>query len=202
MTITRFALKHRTTVFVLIFLLIVVGMVSYLTLPREAAPDIRMPIVVVSVPYPGVSPEDMESLITVPLEAELEDLDDLDEMTSTSSEGLSMVVLTFLPDVDDSEAIQQVRDRVSRARPKLPEDILEPIVKQISSSEWPILNISLHGTAGLVRLKRLPPQKASKARGKFKVLVWKYGATQHEPPPKRDRGNGVRPETVKDDGLL
>ena len=148
---TEFALKHRTAVFVLIFLIVVIGMVSYLSLPREAAPDIKMPYVIVAVPYPGAGPEDIESLVTNHLEIELEDLDDVEEMTSSSMEGLSQVVIKFMPDVDTVWATQQVQDRVNRARSKLPPDIEEPVVKQISSSDWPILRISLSGPAGPLR---------------------------------------------------
>jgi len=148
---TEFALKHRTTVFVLIFLIVVIGMVSYLSLPREAAPDIKMPYVIVAVPYPGVGPEDIESLVTNHLETELEDLDDVEEMTSSSMEGLAQVVVKFMPDVDTVWATQQVQDRVNRSRSKLPSDIEEPVVQQISSSDWPILQISLSGPAGPVR---------------------------------------------------
>ena len=155
MLVTDYALRHRTTVFVLIFLIFVVGMVSYLLLPREAAPDVKIPTIMVIVPYPGVSPEDIESLVTTPLEAELEDLRDLDESKSISSEGMALVYLTFLPDVDITEASQRVRDRVNRARTKIPSEIQEPVVQEISSSDWPVLMISISGDAGLVKLKRI-----------------------------------------------
>ena len=145
---TEFALRHRVTVFVLIFLIVVIGMVSYLSLPREAAPDIKMPYVIVAIPYPGVGPEDIESLVTNHVETELEDLDDVEEMTSSSMEGLSQVVVKFMPDVDTVWATQQVQDRVNRSRSKLPQDIEEPVVQQISSSDWPILQISISGPAG------------------------------------------------------
>ncbi|MBM4370951.1 MAG: efflux RND transporter permease subunit, partial [Deltaproteobacteria bacterium] len=151
MLLTNVALRQRTTVFVLVFLIVVVGMVSYLSLPREAAPDIKMPFVIVAVPYPGVGPEDIESLLTNHLETELEDLDDVEEMTSSSMEGVSQVVIKFMPDVDTVWATQQVQDRVNRARAKLPPDTEEPVVKQISSSDWPILRMSLSGPAGPVR---------------------------------------------------
>ena len=152
---TKFALSHRTTVFVLAFLIVIVGMVSYLSLPREAAPDIKFPYIIVSTIYPGVSPEDIENLVTNRLESKFEDLTDLDEMTSTSSEGMSVVVLKFMPDVNSSEALQQVRDRVNRAQTEMPNEIEDPDVREISSSDWPILMVNISGTAGLVRLKRI-----------------------------------------------
>jgi len=155
MIVTDFALSHRTTTFVLAFLIVVIGMVSYLLMPREAAPDIKIPTIMVVVPYPGVSPEDVESLVTNYLEAEFEDLRDLEETQSTSAEGMSLVYVTFLPGTDITDASQRVRDRVNRARPKMPNDIQEPLVKQITSSDWPILMINISGDAGLVRLKRV-----------------------------------------------
>jgi multidrug efflux pump len=155
MVITDFALRHRTTTFVLAFLIVVVGGVSYLNMPREAAPDIKIPTIMVVVPYPGVSPEDVESLVTNQLEAELEDLRDLDEIKSTSAEGMSMLYVTFLPDADITDASQRVRDRVNRALPKIPSDVQEPVVQEISSSDWPILQINLSGEVGLLKLKRL-----------------------------------------------
>ena len=155
MVITDFALRHRTTTFVLAFLIIVIGMVSYLGMPREAAPDIKIPTIMVVVPYPGVSPEDTESLVTSHLEAEFEDLRDLDEIKSISSEGMSLVYVSFLPDTDITEASQRVRDRVNRARPKIPSDVLEPVVREISSSDWPILMVNISGEAGLLKLKSL-----------------------------------------------
>ena len=159
MVVTDFALRHRTTTFVLVFLIVIIGMVSYLMMPREATPDIKIPTVMVIVPYPGVSPEDIESLVTSHLEAELEDLRDLDQITSTSAEGMSGVFVSFMPDTDITDASQRVRDRVNRARPKLPQDVMEPVIKEITSSDWPILMINISGEAtgeqSLIRLKRV-----------------------------------------------
>ena len=155
MWFTKFALEHRTTTLVFAFLLLISGGVAYMTLPREAAPDIKIPIIMVVVPYPGVGPEDVESLITTPLEAELKDVDDLDVLNSTSAEGMSMIQVNFLPDADLSEALTSVRDRVNRVRPELPSDIQEPVINEITSSDWPILMVSISGEAGLVKLKRV-----------------------------------------------
>lgn len=178
---TNFALKHPNTIFVFAFLITIIGMVSYLTLPREAAPDIKIPTIIVMVPYPGVSPEDVESLVTNRLEAKFEDLTDLDEVTSTSSEGMSMVFVTFNPDTDLGEALTQVRDRVNRARSELPSDVLEPVVKEISSSDWPILKITISGNVGLTRLKRLGEELEKEIEAMPGVLeVDLAGGTQRE----------------------
>ena len=79
-------------------------------------------MVLVSTPYIGVSPEDIESLVTVPLERELKGIKDIKSMTSTSYEGTSLITLEFNPDADISEALQKVRERVDAAKVDLPED--------------------------------------------------------------------------------
>jgi len=155
MLLTNFSLKHPITVFVLTILIVIIGAVSYLVMPREAAPDINIATIVVMVPYPGVSPEDVESLVTNRMEAKFEDLKDLDQMTSTSSEGIAAIILQFQPGTDTTESLTQVRDRVSKARADLPQDIMEPVVQEISTSDWPILKVVVAGDAELVRLKRI-----------------------------------------------
>ncbi len=181
MWFTKFALEHRTTTLVFAFLLLIAGGVSYVTLPREAAPDIKIPIILVAVPYPGVGPEDIESLVTTPLEAELKDVDDLDVLNSTSSEGLSMIQVNFLPDADLSEALTSVRDKVNRVRPELPADIQEPSIQEISSSDWPILMVSISGEAGLVKLKRLAEELEQEIEAMEGVLeVDVFGGRERE----------------------
>ncbi|MBM4354057.1 MAG: efflux RND transporter permease subunit, partial [Deltaproteobacteria bacterium] len=181
MWLTRFALEHRTTVLVFAFLLLISGGVAYLTLPREAAPDIKIPIIMVVVPYPGVGPEDIESLLTTPLEAELKDVDDLDVLNSTSAEGMSMIQVNFLPDADLSEALTSVRDKVNRVRPELPADIQEPVINEISSSDWPVLMVSISGEAGLVKLKRLAEELEQEIEAMDGVLeVDVFGGTERE----------------------
>ncbi|RME56653.1 MAG: efflux RND transporter permease subunit, partial [Deltaproteobacteria bacterium] len=81
----HYTLRHAQTVFVLILFLAIAGIYAYATLPREAAPDISIPVVVVSTPYFGVSPSDIETLVTQPLERELKELKDVEEMSSTSA---------------------------------------------------------------------------------------------------------------------
>jgi multidrug efflux pump len=87
MIINRAALMRQSTVLVLTLFLILVGVFSYMVLPRESEPDITIPYVFVSTDYEGVAPEDMETLITLPLERKLKGLSDVEEITSTSVRG-------------------------------------------------------------------------------------------------------------------
>ena len=136
---------HATTVFLAVICLFVAGMSAYIDLPRESNPDITIPVVLVSTPYIGVSPEDIEGLITIPLENELAGLRDVKVMNSTSAEGVSIVSIEFEPDVVIEDALQKVRDGVSKAKPKLPEDAEDPTVQEISFSDIPIVLVTIAG---------------------------------------------------------
>ncbi len=152
----RFLVHHATTVFLAVACVIVFGASSYLSLPRESQPDIDIPVVVVTTPYVGASPEDLEGLVTIPLENELASLTDVKTMKSSSAEGISVISIEFEPEVDIDSALQKVRDRVSRARSDLPSDVEEPTVSEISFSDIPILLVNLSGeNADEQRLKAI-----------------------------------------------
>jgi multidrug efflux pump subunit AcrB/outer membrane protein TolC len=159
----RFVVKHSPLVMLLIGVIVSFGMVSYIGLPREASPDVKIPVVMVTTPYIGVSPEDVESLVTIPIENELAGVKDLKKLSSTSAEGVSVVSLEFEPDVVISDALQRVRDRVDRAKPKLPEDVEEPEVREISFSDFPILIVNLAGGVDEEQLKALAEELEEEA---------------------------------------
>lgn len=146
--------KRRLFVNFLVFCVVLLGTKIYGELPREANPDVSIPVVTVTTPYIGVSPQDIESLVTIPLENELSGVKDLKQMTSTSYEGLSAVILEFEPEVIVQDALQRVRDRVGRVS-TLPEDAEDTIVSEISFSDLPILIVTLGGPVDEVELKRL-----------------------------------------------
>ncbi len=136
---------HSTTMLIATVCIFLFGLQSYRSLPRESAPDIAIPVVMISTPYVGVSPADVEALVSIPLERELSGLRDVKRMTSTSAEGVSVVSIEFEPDVEMSEALQGVRDKVSRAKPNLPDDAEEPEVREVSFSDVPIMIVTLSG---------------------------------------------------------
>ncbi len=132
----------------------VFGIVSYAQLPREANPDVKIPFVTVTTPYAGVSPKDIETLVTIPLENELAGIKDVKNITSTSAEGLSIISLEFEPEVVIEDALQRCRDRVSRARPDVPDEADETSVQEISFSDIPILFVNMAGPIDEIELKR------------------------------------------------
>jgi multidrug efflux pump len=153
--LTSFAVAHRTSVVVLFVFIAIAGFLAYTNIPKESAPQIAIPLLVVNTMYPGVSPADIETLITRPLEDELNTISDIREMTSSSVEGYSSIVVEFAPSVIIEDALQRVREKVDLAKPNLPSDAEEPSITEIDLSEWPIMQVNLAGEYGLVRLKEL-----------------------------------------------
>lgn len=155
MKIWNLAVDNRVAVYILVLIIVILGLQSYSSMPREAAPDITIPYVIVSVPYPGVSPADMEGLITQQVEKEFKTLKDVKVITSSSKEGLATIFIEFESGVDVDEALRRVRDKVNTTRPNLPSDIMEPIISEINFSEFPILFVNIGGNVGLPRLKAI-----------------------------------------------
>ena len=150
---TSLAVGNRTGVLVLLAIVSIGGLASYVSIPKESSPAIEIPMIAVNTVYPGVSPADMESLVTRPIEEELNGISDLKELTSTSVEGYSSVVAEFGTNVVIEDALARVREKVDLARPKLPSDAEEPAIVEFDFSEMPIMQVNLSGEYGLVRLK-------------------------------------------------
>jgi multidrug efflux pump subunit AcrB len=152
---TSFAVEHRTSVMVLLVIIALMGVIAYQATPKEAFPELPVPIIAVQTIYPGVSPADVESQVTRIIEEDLSTISDIDELSSTSVEGFSSIVAEFDTSVDLDEALQKVREKVDLAKPDLPEDAEEPVIVEFNMSEVPIMQVNLSGAYGLVRLKEL-----------------------------------------------
>jgi CzcA family heavy metal efflux pump len=156
MILNRMALKRQVTVLALLVIIVVAGLYSYATLPRESFPDITIPYVFVTTTYEGVAPADMEELITIPIERKLKGIDDVEEIRSTSAEGLSTVAIKFLPKIDLDDALQKVRDKVDQAESDLPADLQDdPVIKEVNFSDMPVIRVVLSGPFSLRRLQNL-----------------------------------------------
>ncbi|MEX0648431.1 MAG: efflux RND transporter permease subunit [Balneolaceae bacterium] len=152
-SLTSFSINNRISVLVLIFLIAFMGIHSYLTIPKEAQPDIMIPNILVITTYPGVSPVDMENLITRKLEDEISNVSDIKDMTSVTTEGYSSINVEFNTDVNIDEALQKIREKVDLAKPELPSDADDPIIQEINVSEFPIMQVNVSGDYGLDELK-------------------------------------------------
>jgi multidrug efflux pump len=154
MIVNETAQRRQPLVMVSLLLIIVAGLYSYAKLPRESAPDIQIPYIFVTTDYEGVAPEDMEKLVTVPLERKLKGLEGVEELTSQSDDGKSTIAIKFLPSVDIDDALQKVRDKVDQASGDLPSELEDdPLVSEMNFSDMPIIQVVLSGPFSLKRLK-------------------------------------------------
>ncbi len=170
MGITNFALSRRNATIFFLIAIVVAGASAYLTLPREAAPDITVPVIIVSTVYPGASPTDMETLVTRHLERELQGVEGLKRLTSTSQESVSVVTVEFVSGTDIDAALQKVRDRVDRAKVDFPRDAEEPALQEINFSDFPIVQVNLSGAVGPAVLKQLAENLKDRLEGLPGVL--------------------------------
>lgn len=146
-TLIDAALSRARTMLTLLVMILIAGVITYVTIPKESSPDITIPIIYVSVGHQGISPVDAERLLVRPIEQELRSIEGVKEMTSVSSEGHASVTLEFSVGVDLDKAMADVRDAVDLAKPKLPEDSDEPTVNEVTfASEEPVLTVVLYGT--------------------------------------------------------
>ena len=156
MILNQAALKRQVTVLALLVIIVIAGVYCYATLPRESFPDITIPYVFVTTTYEGVAPEDMEQLITIPIERKLKGIDNVEEIRSTSAEGMSTVAIKFLPKVDLDDAVQKVRDKVDQAKNDLPTDLADdPVIQEVNFSDMPVIRVVLSGPFSLRRLQNL-----------------------------------------------
>ncbi len=153
--LTTLALKNKNTVYILAIVLLFAGVLSYRHLPKELLPEIVWPQIMVQTIYFGNSPEDIESLITRPLEKEIENVRGLKEITSISAQDASMIFVEFNTDVDLEDALRRVKDAVDNAKDEVPtgDDVVGPLTFDIDFSEFAILNINLSGDYSVEELK-------------------------------------------------
>jgi multidrug efflux pump subunit AcrB len=170
MSITNLAIKYRTSIVALTLLIVVGGLYSYLTIPKESAPSIEIPTIVVTSIYPGASPDDVESVVTQPVEQEIGSISGIEELRSTSTEGVSSIVVEFTPDVNLDKAYQEVNQAVDRAQSELPDAVEDPSVDEIDTSEFPIMTVNLTASYSLARLKEVAKDLQDKVEGLPSIL--------------------------------
>ncbi|HKG01490.1 MAG TPA: efflux RND transporter permease subunit, partial [Xanthobacteraceae bacterium] len=140
-----YAIGHaRLTVATLVFLLIA-GLVAYVTIPKEAEPDVKIPIIYVKLSQRGISPEDSERLLLRPVETQLKSVGNVKEMRAMAFEGGGYVLLEFEAGFDSKAALADVRAKVDQAKHDLPRDVDEPQVLEVNLSLYPVLVVGLSG---------------------------------------------------------
>ena len=140
------AVFHRArTTLLLMAMVVIAGVVARCSIPIESSPNIEVPVFVVGVPHPGISPEDAERLLVKPLEVELRVTDGIEEVRGTASEGFANVVVEFDASYDLDQALLDVRDAVNRAKPEFPNTAEEPYILEVAANDFPILQVNVIG---------------------------------------------------------
>ena len=143
MGLSALSIKRPVFITCILLLIMVLGFASFKKLPVDLFPDITLPIVVVTTPYPGAGPKEVELLVSKPLEEEIGTISGLKNLRSTNREGMSIVSAEFSLETDVKYAEQQVRDKVSSTRSKLPDDIEEPTIRRVDPADQPIVILTL-----------------------------------------------------------
>jgi multidrug efflux pump len=136
-------IKHPRTTLSVLAMLVFAGVFARATITVEADPDITIPVVLVTIPHIGISPEDADRLIIRPVEAEVRSLEGIEEVNSNAREGMATIALQFDISFDPDVAISEVRAAVDRSRAQLPSTSEEPIIKAITVSDYPVIAVSL-----------------------------------------------------------
>jgi len=178
MRLPRLALDNHQFTSVLIILLVIFGLVSFLTMPRSEDPLVSPAGSSIIVIYPGATPADMEELIVDPIEEVINELDDIKKMTSTAKDGLALIGVEFITGSDPDDKYSDVVQKVNSIRNTFPADILSLEINKWTISDVQILQIALHSsTAAYARLEYeadVLKQQLEKTAGVQKVKTWAY----------------------------
>ena len=143
--IVEFAIRHARLTLALLAFLLVAGAIAYQTIPKEAAPDVPIPIIYVQLAQRGISPEDSERLLVRPMETQLKSVSNVKEMRAAAFEGGGFVLLEFEAGFDSDVALADVRAKVDDAKSTLPADADEPSVHEVNISLFPVVVVALSG---------------------------------------------------------
>jgi len=167
MRIADISIKQPVFITMVILSLVVVGILSYSRLGVDLMPDISLPYVAVQIANPGVGPEEMESQVTKPIEDTLSTINGIDKISSTSAEGVSVVLAAFVLEKDAQLAATEVREKVAAIRNTLPREIIEPVINKFDPSASPIISFAILSKSGRLSL----PQVREFVDDKIKVQI-------------------------------
>ena len=162
---SQIAIRNPAFIFIMILVISLAGFNAYKSIPREAAPDIQIPLLIVTIPFPGASPEDVESLITNKAEQELQTIKNLKKIKSTSSESVAVLTLEFTSDFDISNARTKVREKMDKIKPDFPSDAEDYQITEINLSEQPLMILNIAGDMGLLGLTDLADEVKEEIEG-------------------------------------
>src|SRR4051794_39310596 len=155
MWLTRLSIQRPVFVIVLVSTFIILGLFSRSKMQVEERPRVDIPYVTITTTYPGTGPEEMESLVTKPLEDGVSAVNGIRNITSSSQYGISFVQLEFYIGTNSNFAAQEVRQKVDGVRKKLPRDIDPPVVDRLDINAQPVLYLGMKGQRSIKQLRFL-----------------------------------------------
>ena len=155
MRIPEFSVRRPVTVLMLILIIVVLGAISFIRLPIELMPDLTYPVAAVITSYEGVASEDIETLVTKPIDAAVSKVKNVKTVSSTSQEGLSIIVVEFEWGTNIDFAAQDMRDSIGVVRDYLPSEIDDPIVVKFDPAMIPVIAYGITGARDLRDLRTL-----------------------------------------------
>ena len=139
------AISRSRTTLLIMFMVVLAGLIARAAIPVANEPDIDVPFFIVTVVHEGISPEDAERLLSMPMETEMRDVEGVKEMTTFSAENAATLMIEFDADQDLSKALIDTREAIDRAKAEFPSTAEEPIVTEASVDDFPILQVNIVG---------------------------------------------------------
>ena len=189
-------LKSKKTLLLIFSFIITAGIYSYSSLPREADPDISLPVIYVSLLHTGISPDDSERLLIKPMEKELKKIEGIKRMSSVSYLGGGNLILEFDAGFNSEKALNDVRIKIDNVKNKLPDETKEPKVSEVNLSRFPVLTVAISGKIEPRLLIEISKNISNKIEGLPEVLDVKIIGER-----EREIEVLVNPVTVKAYGL-
>ena len=178
--IVNAAFSRSRVVVMALMMVLAVGAYAYVSIPKEANPEVPLPLFYVSTGFDGISPSDAERLLLEPMETEFASITGLDSMKSDASEGFASIQLEFVPGGDNDEALDKVREAADRAQSDLPEDARDITITEINTALFPIITAILSGPVPERTLKDLAETLQEEIEGLEGVLEVDIGGQRFE----------------------
>ncbi len=174
------AMARTRTVMLILFVAVIAGFLSYINLPKEADPDIPIPVFFISLAMQGITPQDGERLLVRPMETFLQSIEGLEEMSSYAARGHAGIILEFDVDFDKDAALREVQKQVDIGRAELPDDAEEPRVLEFNTSLFPVVIVALYGDVPERTLYRLAQELEDEIKTVAGVLETDLAGTREE----------------------
>jgi HAE1 family hydrophobic/amphiphilic exporter-1 len=189
LNLSSLSIKRPIFLTSVVLVTLLVGGLCLRSLGVDQFPDVTFPVVVISIPYSGASPEEIETLVSKPIEEELSSTSGMKRLSSKNQESLALIVAEFTLGTDIKFAEQEIRDKVSKVRGKLPKEIDEPIIQRVDVADQPIMSYSLSGDLSPAQLYDVAENdvKPRLEQTKDVGLVTIIGGTKREIKVELDR---------------